>query len=662
MPLGFADAMTALLYQISFDPYDPNWINRDRIVLSCGHGSALWYSVLFGLGILTKSDLDNFRQIDSKTPGHPEIGTGIDISTGPLGMGFSWAIGMALAERILNTKTDAIDHHTFVICSDGDLMEGVSYEAAALAGQYKLQKIVALWDNNEITIDGPTNLSRNEDMKTRFLAANWEFLECDGHNIEEVENAIKVAKMAEKPTLISVRTKIGRHSEMENSSKVHGAPLGPEFLAKLEEKLQVDFSAFLAEFENIKQQIRQKKLTWDSKFKYSEEKITNLSNGLKINYSSELKLTKSASLAEKLRPDYATRKHSLTILETLLTENDNLIIASADLASSCYSAPKSGKNISAKDYSGNLLPCGIRENGMVAMTGGITLHGGLRAISSTFLTFYDYARPAVRLAAIMKTPLIMIATHDSICVGEDGPTHQPIEHLDSFRCMPNLLVAPPADGFETEYCYQKAISHDGPSLLVFSRQNLKTIHKNFVFSPADFIFYPENYQNGYIIASGSEVELALEISQNSQNNETKFATDFKNLKNDKITENLTIPILTNPYSPHNCTKIQNCTDSQNQEKFENNYNPNSEKTLQNTRKCVISLPILSENEISELKIDQTKPIDIVEASSAKIWNYFFHNAKIHNIQTFGKSGKESELLKFFNFTKIAIENKIFGPK
>lgn len=607
MPLGFADAITALLYNINFDASAPNWINRDRIIFSCGHGSALWYSVLFGFGILTQNDLDNFRQLHSKTAGHPELGVGIDISTGPLGMGFSWAIGMALAERILNTKTDAINHHTFIICSDGDLMEGVSYEAAALAGQYKLNKIIAIWDNNEITIDGSTKMSRNENMQQRFLAANWDFIECDGHDITAVDHAIKLAKQNAKPTLISARTKIGKYSQLEDSSKAHGAPLGQENLEKLKSKIQHDKNQFLSEFENIKTLAKQSKIEWDQNYNYDDtaQEITELKSAKKIKYTTNLKLSQTQELKEKLQPNNSTRKHSLTILESLIAENENLVIASADLASSCYTAPKQGKYITSEDYSGNLLACGIRENGMVALMGGITLHGGLSAIASTFLTFYDYARPAIRLAALMKTPLIMIATHDSICVGEDGPTHQPIEHLDSLRCIPNLLVARPADGFETEYSYQAAIAHNGPSVLVFSRQNLTTIHTNFIDesktelkAESDFVFNPEFCENGVIISSGSEMALALEVANQ-------------------------------------------------------------------LRKCAISMPILkpltkefardsTSNPTSNFNLNSTKPIHIIEASTGMLWNYYFNNAKIWNITTFGESGKCEDLLDHFKFTKADV--------
>ncbi len=503
MPLGFADAMIAILTHINFDSNDPNWINRDRLIFSCGHGCALWYSVLFGFGILSEDDLSNFRQLHSKTPGHLELSEGIDITTGPLGMGFAWGIGMALGERLSNSRTKAINHHTYIICSDGDLMEGVSYEAASIAGNFKLNKIIALWDDNEITIDGTTAISRTENMEKRFESANWNFIKCNGHDIEEIEKAIEQAKNSDKPTLIACKTLIGRYSELENTSKAHGAPLGSTNFEKLKSKLEYySRNEFLEKFETIKQQASRKKSEWNEKH----------SNEINAQSLQQLKLSQTMELKELLLKAEATRKHSQEILEQLLRQNDNLIIASADLASSCYTWPKSGKLITYSDFSGNILPCGIREHAMVAITGGITLHGYLRAIASTFLTFYDYARPAIRLAALMKTPLIMIGTHDSIALGEDGPTHQSIEHLDSLRCMPNLIVARPCDGFETFYCYEQLIKSNNPSILVLSRQKLPQIHKDFI-KEEDLTLFGENSENGYIISTGSETQLALEAAK-----------------------------------------------------------------------------------------------------------------------------------------------------
>lgn len=603
LPLGFADSITALLYEINFDATKPNWVNRDRIVFSCGHGSALWYSVLYGFGLRSKNNLDNFRQINHNTPGHLEYEKegGIDLTTGPLGMGFSWAIGMAMAERILNAKytkkgkNDAINHHTFIICSDGDLMEGVSYEAAALAGQYKLNKIIALWDDNAITIDGPCDISRNENMKMRFEAAQWNFLEVDGHNIHAVQEAIRSAKTSQKPTLIACKTSIGKYSKLENTSKVHGAPLGAANFEALKSAIEWNEDAFLKEFENIKQQASKKSVAWHKKYSSSE-------------FERKIDLQKSDKLAAQLANDYATRKHSENILEHLLQTNENLIIASADLAGSCGTNPASGKRITASDYDGNLLPCGVRENGMMALMGGITMHSQLQGVASTFLVFSDYARPAIRLAALMEIPVILIATHDSIALGEDGPTHQPIEHLDSLRCMPNLTVARPADGFETFYCYEHILQHNHPAVLVLSRQNLPQIHSNFI-SAENLLIHNKNNQNGYIISSGSETHLALEVAK--QLNKAM----------------LSMPIIDETIRQNAKEKLSTIT-------MKNVITEKKEKV---------------EKFINHINKSRS-PIHIIESSTSYCWNYFFKQANIFNINQFGASGKQNDLLEHFGYT------------
>ena len=488
--LGFADVVTALLNEISFDCDDPDWINRDRVIFSCGHGSALWYSVLYGFGILNKDDLNNFRQLGSKTPGHLELGQGVDITTGPLGMGFSWGIGMALAERILHQKHEEIDHNTFILCSDGDLMEGVSYEAAQIAGHYALHKLIVLFDDNSITIDGACDGTRSEDMQKRFEAQNWHYIKVDGHNILEVQNAIKKAKQSDAPTIIACKTNIGKHTKFENTSAVHGKPLNKEELDLLKNNLEYNEEKFFAEFEKIKINIRKKKN--------------------KLNIKLGVKIKKTEELAIKLKENYATRKHSKNILQDILKNNDNLIIASADLSTSC-GTDLDAKIIDKHDYSGNILRFGVCEGAMFAVMGGLTLHGGLVGVASTFLTFFDYARPAIRLASMMNVPLIMIGTHDSIAVGEDGPTHQPIEHLDSLRCIPNLLVTRPADGFETFYCYEKAIKQNRPAVLALTRQGLNSIHNDYI-KEEDLCFLEENKKNGYIISTGSEVSISLKVA------------------------------------------------------------------------------------------------------------------------------------------------------
>ncbi len=499
LPLGFADAITALIQHFNFDPQNPYWINRDRLVFSCGHGSALWYSVLYGYGILNENDLDNFRQIYSKTPGHLEKSQGIDISTGPLGLGFASAVGLAIAQKKLASQDANINHKTYIICSDGDLMEGISYEAAEIAGHYKLNNIIALWDDNSITIDG--SACRSENMKMRFEAQNWNYISVDGHCIESVSDAISKAKFSEKPTLIACKTIIGKYSKLAGSNKAHGAPLGQINFEELKNNLNYDIEIFKKEFEKIKEKNHSNFLKWrsDCYSDYNSEK-----KSIQINKSEELKI--------KLSQSIATRMHSYYILDELLKNNDNLIILSADLFTSCKTNPPSGKMISKEDFSGNLLQCGIRENAMVAIAIGITEHSILTAMTSTFLTFYDFARPSIRLAALMKTPILMIATHDSVLIGEDGPTHQPVEHLDSLRIMPNLKIGRPADGFETFFCYEECLNYKGPSLIALSRHDLSNIHKNFI-EIEDLAFNKtSNLSNVLLIASGSESATALKIA------------------------------------------------------------------------------------------------------------------------------------------------------
>lgn len=511
MPLGMADAVSALLCELGFDPEDPDWVNRDRVIFSAGHGCALWYAALYGLGVLKKENLLAFRKLQPQNskilslPGHPELEIpGVDMTTGPLGQGVGYSVGMALAERILNSKNAAIDHFTYVICSDGDLMEGISYEAMALAGHYCLKKLIFIWDDNEITIDGSTNLSRSEDSAKRFEAAGWKFVTVDGNCFEDVRKAIVAAKFSNKPTIIACKTKIGKFSNLEGSNKAHGAPLGSENLKMLKENLGFASSGFDMPdswweiFDDIKKSMRQKREMWDQNFA-----------NIPI-FNEDLILRESQELKEKLNKNYATRKHSGSILQELI-KNGNVILASADLATSCNTWPENGKQITADDYDGNILPCGVREHAMVAAMAGLTLHGGLIGIASTFLSFYDYARPSIRLAALMKIPLILIATHDSIALGEDGPTHQPIEQIDSFKAMPDLNLFRPADGFEAFYCFKKAINLSGPSIFCLTRQDVPSVYSNFI-SRHD-LYIQDGSARGLIVASGSEVHFCKEIAE-----------------------------------------------------------------------------------------------------------------------------------------------------
>ncbi len=710
LPLGFADVVTALMYEISYDYSDPQWVNRDRIIFSAGHGCALWYSVLYGMGLRTRQDLDNFRQLNSNTPGHLEYSKGIELTTGPLGMGFAWAIGIALGERLMNARNKAIDHHTFIICSDGDLMEGVSYEAAAIAGQYQLNKIIALWDDNSITIDGPTNISRNEDMKNRFTSQNWNYVEVDGHDINAVQATIAKAKNSQKPTLIACKTIIGKHSKLANTSKAHGSPLGSENFKALNEVISCQEDIFLKEFVNIRENARKKAIEWKKHYKNED-------------FAKTIKLERNENIEKQLSESLATREHSQNILEQLIKDNDNIIIASADLSTSCGTKPKSGKIITAQDFSGNLLPCGIRENAMVSIVGGISMHSQMQAFASTFLVFSDYARPAIRLAALMNIPMILIATHDSIAIGEDGPTHQPIEHLDSLRCMPNLVVARPADGFETFYCYEcilKAATSNShkqfdinatwhtnaetkPAVLVLTRQNLPNLHNTFI-TESDLIWHPDeiniekdtytrNQNNNTFINENDLISHPDEINterdshthnQNNnkhicakciitnQTNSSELGSLDLEMNIDQKETSLQFNRQEQANQKNNATNTNHMyeDDSQKQndmklyerlKKAHNNPNGyiiacGSETSLalqigKKFEKTVISMPFFEKKEIHG-------SIHIIEASSGMCWNYLFNKAKIFNIRSFGASAKLSHLLSHFKFTIEDISNWI----
>lgn len=529
MPLGMADVATVLFSKfIKINPNDPKWFDRDRFVLSAGHGSMLLYSLLYLLGYpdIAMEDLKNFRQIGSKTAGHPEYGHlfGIDMTTGPLGQGISSAVGMALAERIINAKfgDNLCCHYTYVISGDGCLMEGISEEAASLAGHLKLNKLIVLWDNNNITIDGLVNQANSTNQAERFKAIGWNVLEIDGHDFKAIEEALQTARISDKPTLIACRTIIGYGAPNKcGTSKCHGAPLGAEEVAAMREKLNWEAAPFEVPAEILKDwrlagaRSQEAYERWnDAAINAGESFMNYINDVLPPNWQKNLTDFKRKALVEK--PKIATRKASQLCLEQIVPQIPQIVGGSADLAASNLTQVPGMKTIVAGSYDGNNIMYGIREHAMGAMMNGMALHGGVIPYGGTFFVFSDYMRPAMRLAALMGIRVIYVLTHDSIGVGEDGPTHQPIEHLASYRAMPNIYTFRPCDLIETAEAWEVALqSENTPSLLALSRQGLpmlrttadenKTAKGGYIISPQT----EGKERQATLIATGSEVSLAV---------------------------------------------------------------------------------------------------------------------------------------------------------
>ncbi len=528
MPLGMADVATVLFSRfIKTNPEAPRWFDRDRFVLSAGHGSMLLYSLFYLLGYkdIDIEDLKNFRQLGAKTAGHPEYGhlAGIDMTTGPLGQGITSAVGMALAERMIAAKygEDVCNHYTYVIAGDGCLMEGISEEALSVAGHLKLNKLIVFWDNNNITIDGHVDAASSVDQIKRFEACGWNTLEIDGHNQKQIAKAIVKAQKSKKPTLIACKTTIGFGAPSKcGTSKCHGSPLGAEELSAMRKALKWDAAPFevpaeiLSAWRDAGRRSVSAYKDWQARAKSKGREFNDVISGkLPKGWDKELNKLKKTAVAEKTK--VATRKASQMCLEAIMPHIPQIVGGSADLAASNLTLTKVSKTVSAKDYNGNNVMYGIREHAMAAIMNGMALHGGIIPFGGTFFAFSDYMRPAQRLAALMGIRVIYVLTHDSIGVGEDGPTHQPIEHLASYRCMPGIQTFRPCDVVETAEAWQLAIETDNkPSILALTRQGLPLLRasaeENLTAKGAYVLAEAKGKRQATIIATGSEVSMAME--------------------------------------------------------------------------------------------------------------------------------------------------------
>jgi transketolase len=534
LPMGAADIATVLFTRfLKFDVGDPRWPDRDRFVLSAGHGSMLIYALLHLLGyeVVTIEEIKRFRQLGSLTPGHPEnfITPGVETTTGPLGQGLGNAVGMAIAERILQAEfgADVVDHRTYVLASDGDLMEGISQEAIALAGHLKLAKLIVLFDDNGISIDGPLTLADSVDQMKRFEAAGWSAGRIDGHDPDAIAAAIENAQASDRPSLIACRTTIGFGAPTKaGSEKTHGSPLGADEIAGTRKQLgwadpQFQIPADVRElWRAAGRRSKAARAAWDQRVKTIEPaKRAAFERRMRGDLPAEQLAAAVRGAKEQFiatPKDIATRAASELALEPLVQAVPEMVGGSADLTGSNNTKPKGMKAVTPTDFSGRFIHYGVREHGMAAAMNGIALHRGLIPYSGTFLVFSDYCRPAIRLAALMGERVIHVMTHDSIGLGEDGPTHQPIEHLASLRAMPNLLVFRPCDAVETAECWQLALeARDRPSVIALTRQNLPLLRKdlddqNRCAAGAYEIAAADGPAAVSIFATGSEVSIAVE--------------------------------------------------------------------------------------------------------------------------------------------------------
>jgi transketolase len=533
LPMGAADFATVLFTQfLKFDPTDPKWPDRDRFILSAGHGSMLLYALLYltGYADMTLDQIKHFRQLDSKTPGHPEnfLTSGVETTTGPLGQGVAFSVGSALAERLLAAEfgEDIVDHYTYVLCSDGDLMEGVSHEALALAGHLKLNKLIFLYDDNGITIDGPITLADNVDQVARFKAHGWNAVHVDGHDQKAVAEAIKQAQSSDRPSMIACKTTIGFGAPTKaGTSKAHGEALGAEELAGAKKALGWNYGPFeipddvLAAWRSVGKQGASAHAEWNRRFEampdaQRKEFVRRVIDRKRPEALGDtIRKLKDKLIAEP--PTVATRKASELVLDVLVPAMPELLLGSADLTPSNNTRTKGLKEVTPDDFSGRYMHYGIREMGMAATMNGVSAHGGFVPAGGTFFCFTDYARPSMRISALSHTSVVYIMTHDSIGLGEDGPTHQPVEHLAAMRAMPNMRLFRPADAVETAECWQLALERtSSPTILALSRQNLTPVRTvasqdNLCTHGGYELVAAQGEAKVSLFASGSEVEIAV---------------------------------------------------------------------------------------------------------------------------------------------------------
>ena len=619
MPMGMADIATVLYEKhLKFDPSDPRWIDRDRLILSNGHGSMLLYSCLYLTGYkdINLEDIKNFRQLKSPTAGHPEYGEldGIETTTGPLSQGLSNGVGFAIAEKKLSSSLgqDLINHYTYVFAGDGCLMEGLSHEACSLAGHLKLNKLIVFFDDNSISIDGPLSLSSSDDVVQRFKSYNWNILTIDGHNHDEIDSAIINAKSSDKPTLICCKTKIGFGSpNKESTSSSHGSPLGSEEIELTRKNLNWDHDQFiipddlLEKWRGFAKKNIEVKNNWENKNKdfFNSEDFTKFFN-LKLEDKTKEEIINFKKTYAADETKYATRKASEKSLALLDNHIQNFIGGSADLTGSNNTKTSEMSIFNADNYNGSYIYYGIREHAMAGVMNGLALHGGVRAYGGTFLVFSDYCRPSIRLAALMNIPVIYVMTHDSIGLGEDGPTHQPVEHLAALRSIPNLKVIRPCDMIETIESWEIALETKSPTILALTRQGLPTFKresydKNMVNKGAYVIKNNSDY-HASIFASGSEVEIAVEASNKLEE---------KNMK---------LRVISFP----------------SMELFENQD--------ENYKKEIIG----------------EKPLFAVEAGVINGWEKYINHKNFIGMSSFGASGPYKDVYKHFGITSDDICEKI----
>lgn len=546
MPMGMADVATVLFSRfLKFDPLDPGWPDRDRFVLSAGHGSMLLYALLHLTGYegMTSAELRAFRQWGSRTPGHPEYGhtPGVETTTGPLGQGLATAVGMAMAERLLNARfgNDFVDHYTYVVAGDGCLMEGLSHEAISLAGHLRLSKLIVLFDDNQISIDGATSLSCSDDQLARFKASGWSASRIDGHDPEAIAHAIEQARANDRPSLIACRTVIGFGSpNRQGSEKAHGAPLGAEEVASTRASLDWPHEPFtipesvLRQWRKIGERGHAVRRNWIERTRRPNPAARSpfhdaLNRNLPCGYAEAMTDIRDRFAAEK--PAIATRQASQLMIDAIAETLPNLLGGSADLTHSNLTRARRHQPVRSEAFNGGYVHYGVREHAMAAAMNGIALHGGFIPYGGTFLAFADYSRPAIRLAALMGIRVIHVMTHDSIGLGEDGPTHQPVEHLAALRAIPNLLVFRPGDAVETAEAWDCALRAQGsPSVLCLSRQAVSTFSEgggviNQVALGAYVIVEPEGGRDVTLIATGSEVSIALNAARLLANDNVRAA-------------------------------------------------------------------------------------------------------------------------------------------